>query len=94
VRVLLGAVLWLIYHYLSSVIQTLPVVAPEALRAVVEAARAGEPVRFLVHLLTAFFLIAFPATAFIGLALYLQRLSVICLRWARARAGGKKAAGA
>lgn len=90
----LGAVLWLIYNYLSSVIRTLPIVAPEALQAVAEAARAGEPVRFLVHLLTAFFLIAFPATALIGLALYLQRISVLCLRWARARGGGRKAAGA
>lgn len=81
----LVAVVWLIYRYLSSVLLTFPVVAPQAFTAVAEAVRNGEPIQFLVHLMTAFFLVAFPATAVIGLALYLLRLGRLCAGWLRPR---------
>lgn len=81
----LVAVVWLIYRYLSNVLVTFPVVAPQAFAAVAEAARDGEPVQFLVHLMTAFFLVAFPATAVVGLALYLLRLARLCAGWLRPR---------
>lgn len=76
--VFLVAVVWLIYRYLSSVVTTLPVVAPEAFASVADALRSGQPVELVVRVMTAFFLVAFPATALIGLVLYALRLVRLC----------------
>ena len=76
--VFLVAVGWLIYRYLSNVVLTLPAVAPQAFVAVAEAFRSGQPVELVVRLMTAFFLVAFPATAAIGLVLYALRLARLC----------------
>jgi putative peptide zinc metalloprotease protein len=84
--VFLVAVVWLIYRYLSSVVLTLPVVAPQAFAAVAEAFRSGQPVELVVRLMTAFFLVAFPATAVVGLVLYALRLARVCAERLRRRA--------
>jgi len=81
--VFLVAVGWLIYRYLSNVVLTLPVVVPQAIAGVADAVRDGEPVAFLVRLMTAFFLVAFPATAAIGLVLYVLRLARLCAGYLR-----------
>lgn len=86
--VFLLAVAWLIYRYLSNVVLTLPVVAPQAFAALAEAFRSGQPVEIMVHVLTAFFLVAFPATAAIGLVLYVLRLARLCAE--RLRPGSRK----
>lgn len=72
------AVGWLIYRYLSNVLLTFPQVAPQAFTALVEAVGSGQLSQILVRLMTLFFLVAFPATAVIGLALYILRLVRLC----------------
>jgi putative peptide zinc metalloprotease protein len=68
----------LVYHYLSTTLTRFPVVAPRALQAASAALESGDIPLFLVRVLALFFLAAFPATALIGLILYLARLVRLC----------------
>lgn len=77
--VFLVAVGWLIYQYLSSTLLRLPTVAPEAFTALTTAFQSGDAAQILVRLMAIFFLIAFPATAVVGLSLYLSRLGRLCV---------------
>jgi putative peptide zinc metalloprotease protein len=69
---------WLVYNYLSATLMRFPVVAPQAFHAVVDAFESGDVTQFLVRAMALFFLAAFPATALIGLLLFIARLVRLC----------------
>src|SRR5436305_3211613 len=71
--VFLVAMFWFVYRYLSTTLLRFPRVAPQAFHAVVAAFESGNVPLFLVRSMSLFFLTAFPATAVIGLVLYLVR---------------------
>jgi len=79
--VFLVATFWFVYHYLSTTLLRFPLVAPQAFQAVVAAFESGNVPLFLVRSMSLFFLAAFPASAVIGLVLYLVRLARLCARW-------------
>ncbi len=79
--VFLVAALWLSYHYLSTTLIQFPRVAPRAFLATVAAFQSGDASLFLIRLITCFFLIAFPATALIGISLYVGRILRSCIHW-------------
>ncbi len=83
----LVATLWFVYHYLSTTFLRFPRVAPQAFHAVVAAFESGNVPLFLVRSISLFFLAAFPATAVIGLVLYLVRRARLCARWLARLAG-------
>ncbi len=74
----LVASFWLVYHYLSTTLMRFPVVAPQAFHAVAAAFESGDVAQFLVRAMALFFLAAFPATALIGLFLFIARLVRLC----------------
>lgn len=71
---------WLVYRYLSSTFLRFPVVAPQAVHAVAAAFETGDVAQFLVRGMALFFLAAFPATALIGLFLFVARFARFCAR--------------
>ncbi|HEX3552544.1 MAG TPA: hypothetical protein VIA62_04890 [Thermoanaerobaculia bacterium] len=77
----LVAAFWLSYHYLSTTLVQFPRVAPRAFLATVTAFQSGDVSLFLIRLITCFFLIAFPATALIGISLYAGRILRLCIAW-------------
>jgi putative peptide zinc metalloprotease protein len=81
----LVAALWLSYHYLSTTLVQFPQVAPHAFFGAVTAFQSGDVSLFLIRAITCFFLIAFPATALIGIALYLGRIIRLLSDWVRRR---------
>lgn len=70
-----------VYRYLSTTFLRFPRVAPQAVHAVAAAFESGNVPLFLVRSMSLFFLTAFPATAVIGLVLYLVRLVRLGARW-------------
>lgn len=74
----LVASFWLVYHYLSTTLMRFPAVAPQAFQAVAAAFESGDVAQLLVRTMALFFLAAFPATALIGLLLFLARLVRLC----------------
>lgn len=78
--VFLAATFWLVYRHLGTTLTRLPVVVPQAFHAAAAALEGGDIPRFLMRSMALFFLVAFPATALIGLTLYLVRLARFCSR--------------
>lgn len=79
--VFLVAMFGFVYRYLSATFLRFPHVAPQALHAVAAAFESGNVPLLLVRSMSLFFLTAFPATAVIGLVLFLVRLIRLCARW-------------
>lgn len=78
---------WLVWRYLSSTLLQFPKVAPQALDAATAAFASGDIPLFLMRSMALFFIAAFPATALIGLALFLARFLRLIAGWIARRAG-------
>jgi hypothetical protein len=88
----LAATFWLVYRHLDTTLTRLPVVVPQAFQATTAALVSGDIPSFLMRSMALFFLVAFPATALIGLTLYLARLARLCARPLARRAAKRSGA--
>jgi putative peptide zinc metalloprotease protein len=83
----LFATFWFVYRHLSTTLMRFPVAASHSSHAVVVAFEAGNVPLLVMRSMALFFLAAFPASALIGLVLYLMRLARLGARWFARRTG-------
>jgi len=83
----LAATFWLVYRHLSTTLLRLPAVLSQASRMAAAAFAHGDAALFVTRSMALFFLAAFPATALLGLILYLRRLLHFCAGRLARRAG-------